>query len=923
MRREGAIAGAAAGAAVMLASRAAGGLAARRAVGPNFAWMSSEERKVARTLVAHGQGHLFKAWPKPGVNDAAKRRLLAAAASYLEGSGASLEDARLQVLLPPTAEARPKALEAHGDVREDPYYWLRDDARSDPAVLAYLKAENDYTSAALADTAGLQDELYREMRGRIQEADVGVATRYRGFYYYTRTEEGAQYALHARRPVAALAGVPSEADEPGGEQAEEVLLDENARKAAGKHKFYMVGCVEASPDQRLLAWSEDTVGGEKYTLHVKEIASGKALGEPIPMTAGDAVWANDNATLFYTVKDHLDRPYKVLRHRLGTHAADDVVVFEEKDEAFYVGIGRSHSDRLIYIHVGSAVTSETHYLAADQPLGAFRAVLSRVQDVEYDVSHHPGGGAGGWFLITYRDPTKPNSELRVAPVSDPSQQTVLLPHRADVKLEGASVGERWLVISERSRALTRLVPHALPPGGAMPAALGDAEPLTFDEPAYALSGGLTGDFESEVLRLRYSSLTTPPSVYDQHLGTGKRCLKKVTPILGGFDRTDYETRRLWATAPDGTEVPVSLVFRKALAKLDGTDPLLLHGYGSYEHSYDPTFSRDQLSLLDRGWTVAIAHVRGGGDMGRMWYEDGKYLKKKNSFTDFIACAEHLVAERYTRPDRLTIEGRSAGGLLMGAVTNMRPDLFNAVMMGVPFVDCLTTMLDESIPLTTIEWEVSGGGGRRRRRAAPLAPRASRRASRCAALDLPPPLTPRRPPRRRRSGARPAGAPAAAAPALPAAAAAAAAAAVAAPTLPPAAADPCAAAASAAPDAHRGNPQQPEYYSYMKSYSPVDNVARQDYPHILVTAGLHDPRVGYWEPAKLVAALRARKTDGRLLCFKCEMGAGHFSVTGRFERLKETAFEYAFLLKTAGLAAAAPLPGSAAAADAPAAPAGGA
>lgn len=785
---------------------------------------------MARSLISNGQGYIFKAWPKPGVNDDAKRRLLTAAAAYMDGAGDAIEKERLSVLVPPSAEQRPKQLTEHNDARHDKYYWLRDDDRKDPAVVSYLEAENSYTTAAMADTEALQAELYKEMRARIKEDDTSVATRYQGYYYYTRTEEGQQYALHCRRRVPPGQGAPTEADGPDDTQPEEILLDENKRKEEGKHSFYMVGCCETSPNQQLLAWTEDTVGGEKYTLHVKDLQTGKELMQPIPMTSGDVVWANDNATLFYTVKDHLDRPYKVLRHNINAPAGStDEVVHEETDESFYVGLGRSHSDRLVYIHLGSAVTNETRFLSADDPLGQPVVVLPRTQDVEYDVSHHPGsedsllkssssGAATGWFLITYRDKERPNSEVRVAPLTEPTKQTVLLPHNDDVKIEGASVGEKWMVIAQRGHAQQTLVTYALPPGGSMPEELSDGHKVEFDEPAYTLSGGLTGDFESEVLRLSYSSLTTPPSTYDQHLPTGKRALKRVTPILGGFCRDDYVTERLWAKASDGVEVPISLVYRKGLAKKDGSDHMLLHGYGSYEYPYDPSFSRDQLSLVDRGWTVAIAHIRGGGDMGRKWYENGKFLHKKNTFTDFIACAKHLIKEGYSSPDRLAIEGRSAGGLLMGAVTNMAPELFSAVLMGVPFVDCLTTMLDETIPLTIIERE------------------------------------------------------------------------------------------------EWGDPRDPQYYEYMKSYSPVDNVTAQAYPDILVTAGLHDPRVGYWEPAKLVAKLRELKTDSNLLLIKTEMGAGHFSVTGRFERLKETAFEYAFLLKTAGMLDVKPKPGSASKAE---------
>eukprot|EP00879_Flechtneria_rotunda_P031341 GHRR01034226.1.p1 GENE.GHRR01034226.1~~GHRR01034226.1.p1 ORF type:complete len:476 (+),score=159.51 GHRR01034226.1:242-1669(+) len=374
-----------------------------------------QERQVARSLITHGQGHIFKAWPQPGINDAAKRRLLAAAARHLSGAAEGLEEERLSVLVPPRANQQPKELHMHNDLRIDKFYWLRDDARKAPAVLEYLKAENQYTAAAMADTVKLQDELYKEMRGRIKEEDTSVAARYQGYYYYTRAEEGQQYAVHCRRAVPARAGPPSEADEPSPDAPEEVLLDENKRKQQGKHKFYMVGCCETSPDQKLLAWTEDTKGGEKYTLHIRDLSNGKELIDPIPMTSGDVVWANDNATLFYIVKDHLDRPYKVLRHTIGSPTSYDAVVYEEKDEAFYVSIGRSHSEQLILIQIGSAVTSETCYISANDPTARPNVILPRINDVEYSVSHHPGklssGGidssskdATGWFIITHRDP---------------------------------------------------------------------------------------------------------------------------------------------------------------------------------------------------------------------------------------------------------------------------------------------------------------------------------------------------------------------------------------------------------------------------------------------------------------------------------------------------------------------------------------
>ncbi|KAI8467012.1 MAG: prolyl oligopeptidase [Monoraphidium minutum] len=716
---------------------------------------------------------------------------------------------------PPSAPKRPFQVTANGDARSDDYYWLRDDGRSSPEVLSYLAAENNYTAAVMAATAGLQARLYQEMRSRVKEDDSSVPSRFKGYWYYTRIAEGQQYAVHCRRAVAPGGAALLEADAPDARLAEQVILDENARKAEGKYSFYMVDTLEPSPDQRLLAWSEDTEGGEKYTLHVKDISSGKEPMEPIPNISGSVVWANDNATLFYILRDDLNRPFKVMRHRVGAPTSDDVVVFEDPDEKFFVGIGRDGSDRLLYIRSGSTVTGETWFLDADNPTGEFKVVLPRVQDVDYSVTHHPGNKPGGdWFLINIRDAAHPNSELRVAPVSNPEDQTVVVAHRANVQVQDATTSLKYIIVGERANASTRVVLHRLPPGGAMPAGpLGEGHVVTFDEDVYTLSGGLTGDFDSDVLRLYYESMTTPPSVIDHHIPSGRRAVRKVRNPVGAFNKDDYASERVWATAPDGTRVPVSLVYRRALFKRDGRAPMLLHGYGAYGMSNDVSFSSTELSLLDRGWVAAVAHVRGGGDMGRLWYEDGKYLNKKNTFTDFIAAAEHLIAANYTSPDLLTIEGRSAGGLLIGATLNMAPGLFRAAIAGVPFVDVLTTMLDESIPLTTTEFE------------------------------------------------------------------------------------------------EWGNPADPKYYGYIKSYSPVDNVARQRYPALLVTAGLNDPRVQYWEPAKWVARLRAAKTDANPLLLKTEMGAGHFSVTGRFERLKDDALEYAFLLKAVGQEGVAPLKGT--------------
>ncbi|KAF5841230.1 hypothetical protein DUNSADRAFT_13875 [Dunaliella salina] len=767
-----------------------GGPQLRRQTNGNARWMSSNERALVRSLHSQGQGYLFRNWPAPGVRDAEKRALFTTAANGAAVGTPELEAARLDVLQAPLAKRMPKVLETHGDQRVDEYYWLRDDARKDKTVLSHLEAENAHTKAVLADTEPLQDALYHEMRSRIKEDDCSVPSRNHGYYYYSRTREGQQYRIHCRRrvPESAVNRLPTETDVMDEAVPEEVLLDENLRKEQGGHDFYMV------------------------------------------RVCGSRVGDEDSRTSTW--------PYKVFRHKIGRPASEDVVVYEETDESFYVGVHKSRSEEIIFISSGSAVTSESRYIHAARPDDEFKVMLPRQQDVEYSVSHR-----SGHFFITLRNQERPNSELRIAPVENPTQQLVLLPHSREVKIEAVSVSKNFLAVFERREGLQHVRVYSLPADGSPPKEALDpneATDVAFAEPTYSLGGGGQGDFDSPVLRLSYTSLTTPASIIDYHMGTCKRAIKKVQPVLGGFKSSDYKTERLWATAPDGEKVPISLVYRKGLAKLDGNDPLLLNGYGSYEISNDPYFSSNRLSLLDRGWVFAMAHIRGGGEMGRYWYEDGKYLKKKNTFTDFIAAAEHLVSKKYTNPKRMAIEGRSAGGLLMGGVLNLRPDLFAAAIMGVPFVDVLTTILDETIPLTIIEWE------------------------------------------------------------------------------------------------EWGNPKNKEYYDYIKSYSPVDNI-RSDvpYPHILATGGLHDPRVGYWEPAKFVAKLRqgqteraeaeARASGGakksssdevlvggqRMLLLKMDMGAGHFSVTGRFERLKEVAFEYAFLLKTQNMLGVKAQPGTAA------------
>lgn len=765
----------------------------------NAKLLSKKDHHTVRTLVRGGQAHIFKHWPAPGIRDQQKITLLQRARAFASESisAKELEEARLEVLYPPRCQKREHQLPGPpgtDDLRKDYYYWLRDDNRTDEDVLAYLRAETDYCHNVLENTEHLQEELYREMRGRIQEADQSAPVRDGPFFYYSRTLEGKQYRVHCRRRLPPNAGPPSESDSMDESQPEEVLLDENAE--AARFDFYMVGGLEPSPNHKLLAYAEDTSGNEKYTLHVKDLESDREmLKEPIKETAGNVAWANDNKTMFYVTKDKLDRPFKVWRHHVGGNAEQDELVYHEEDDQMYVHLAKSRDEKILSIHVGSSVTSETRFLSADEPEGEWKVILPRVNNVEYDIRHR-----GDHFFIEIRDEDRPNSEVLVVPVSDPTQTKVLIPHKTDVKIESMVASQSHLVVFQRIKGLQEATIYDLPDGLGMPDMLGMGKQVQFPEAAYSLGPGSQGDFDSPILRIGYTSLTTPTSTIDLNMMNGKRAVKKVQPVLGGFNKDSYKTDRLWATASDGTKVPMSIVYKQGLVKLDGSDPLLLNGYGSYEVCNDPYLSGNRLSLIDRGFIFALAHVRGGGEMGRNWYEDGKYLRKKNTFTDFIACAEYLVKEKYTSPAHLCIEGRSAGGLTMGAVVNMRPDLFNAAIMGVPFVDVVTTMMDESIPLTSIEQE------------------------------------------------------------------------------------------------EWGNPNNAEYYEYMKTYSPVDNIQRADYPNILVTAGLHDPRVGYWEPAKFVANLRENKTDNGILLFKCDLGAGHFSQSGRFDRLKDTALEYAFLLK---------------------------
>ncbi len=687
---------------------------------------------------------------------------------------------------PPMAAARPHELETHGDVRVDEYYWLRE--REDPEVIAYLEAENAYLGGVMAHTEELQETLFEEIRGRIVEDDSSVPYRDGDYWYYTRYEEGKQYPIHCRRSADGdLFGGAA------GPDAEEVLVDVN-EIAEGKE--YTSVRPSVSPDHRILAYAVDDVGRRFYTVRFKDLATGETLPDEIPDVTANLAWAADSATLFYVRQDpDTLRSYQVFRRRLGKGAADDLV-YEEPDETFSVFLQRSQSRKYLMAVSSHTLRTEVRTLRADDPDGDFAVFEPRGERHEYSVDH-----LGDRFWVR-TNAEAPNFRL-MSTAEDKTGRAAWreeTPHRDDVLLEGFELFDRFLVLAERRGGLNQLRIKPTGAGGT------EGHDLDFGEPTYSAGLGINPDPSSGTLRYVYQSLTTPRSVFDYDPATREKTLRKQDQVLGGFDSADYRTERLWAVAADGTEMPVSVIYRPDLRPAEGGSPLLLYGYGSYGASMDAGFSSLRLSLLDRGFVYAIAHIRGGEEMGRSWYEDGKLLNKKNTFTDFIAAAEHLAAEGYADPGRIYAMGGSAGGLLMGAVFTMRPDLWGGIVAQVPFVDVVTTMLDASIPLTTFEWD------------------------------------------------------------------------------------------------EWGDPKEREYYDYMLSYSPYDNVEAKDYPHMLVTTGLHDSQVQYWEPAKWVARLRAQKTDGNLLLLKTNMSAGHGGASGRFDRYRETALVYAFLLDRAGAGA---------------------
>lgn len=671
----------------------------------------------------------------------------------------------------PKAKKIPHLLEVHGHQRIDNYYWMRD--RDNPEVIEYLNAENEYLKESLQQTDTFRENLFKEMKSRVKEDDQSVPYLKSGYYWYVKYELGAEYPLFCRKK-GTLDGT------------EEVFLDVN--KLAENKSFYQVGGTSASPNLKLLAFAADEVGRRIYTIHFKNLETGELLKDKIENITGNFTWAADNETLFYS-KQNADtlRSYQIYSHKLGSKSSEDILIYEEKDEEFTCIIHKTKSEKFLLIHSESTSSSEVRFLEADNPSGEFKIVQPRTSDLEYALEHYQD-----YFWIRTNHEAR-NFKLVKAPITQPDLANWIdvIPHREQVLFEDFNIFSNYLVIQERSKGLTTITIHPWDESG--------SHSLEFEDETYMAWISINPEFDTELLRYGYNSLVSPSSTFDYDMSTRENTLLKQQEIQGGYDASAYTSSRIWAKAADGTLVPISLVYKIDTFKGNGENPLLLYSYGSYGFSMDAYFSSSRLSLLDRGFVFAIAHIRGGEDMGRHWYEDGKMLKKINTFTDFIACAEHLIDEKYTSPEHLYAMGGSAGGLLMGAVINMRPEIFNGVIASVPFVDVVTTMLDETIPLTTGEFQ------------------------------------------------------------------------------------------------EWGNPKLKEYYDYILSYSPYDNVEAKDYPNLLITSGLHDSQVQYWEPTKWIAKLRELKTDSKLMFLHTNMDAGHGGASGRFNALKELALEYSFLL----------------------------
>ncbi len=678
----------------------------------------------------------------------------------------------MKELQPPIAKIIPHELEKHKHIRIDNYYWLND--RENPEVIDYLNKENEYYEKSTAHTKAFQKELFEEMKARIKEDDQSVPYFYNGYFYITRYEKGQDYPIYSRKKGSLDA-------------AEEIMF--NCNEMAQGHSYFNLTGISISEDNKWVSFGVDTVSRRQYTIQIKNLETGEVLPLKIENTTGGATWASDNQTIFYSRKDEVTlRPDRIFKHKLGTDPSEDVVVYFEKDDTFNVSIYKSKSKKYLIITSESTLTSEYQILLSTTPDEKFKIFQKRTRELEYSISHYEDS----FYIVTNKDDAT-NFKIMKTPEDKTSKEhwVDLIPHREDVLIEGIDIFKDYLVVSERFDGLNKI--RIMPWNGA-----GEYY-LPFELETYTAYTTTNIDFDTEILRYGYQSMATPSSVIDFNMRTQEKTILKEQEVLGGsFDKNNYTEERIWATATDGTKVPISMVYKNGI-KPNGKNPFLLYAYGSYGMTMEPYFSTTRLSLLDRGFIYAIAHVRGGEDLGRQWYEDGKLLKKKNTFTDFIDCSKHVIKEKYTSPEHLYAEGGSAGGLLMGVIVNSNPELYHGVIAQVPFVDVVTTMLDETIPLTTGEYD------------------------------------------------------------------------------------------------EWGNPNKKKYYDYMLSYSPYDNVKKQEYPNMYISTGLHDSQVQYWEPAKWVAKLRMFKTDKNSLYLDTNMDAGHGGASGRFEALKEIAKEFSFLL----------------------------
>lgn len=678
-------------------------------------------------------------------------------------------------IMPPEAKKVPMELKTHGDIRIDNYYWMNQ--REDPEVISYLKSENEYKEAILGHTVSLQENLYEEIKSKIKQKDESVPYLDNGYFYFEREIPETEYFLMCRKKGSL-------------EVDEEIMLDVN--KLAKGYEYYQIGGASVSPDNKILAYGVDTVSRRKYTVYFKNLETGGLLEDQIPLTTGGVTWGNDNKTVFYVLKDDVTlRSEKIMKHTIGTSVGEDTEVYYEEDETFSTFIYKTKSKKYLIIGSSSTLTSEYRYLDADDPGGEFKIIQPRTQDLEYSVNHF----GNDFYIRTNLDAQ--NFRLMKTPVFNPGVENWMevIPHRENVYFSGFGIFKKYLVLSERKEGINSLRIKTWDNA--------TDYYIDFEEEVYTVRMNINLEFDTDLFRISYSSLTTPNSIFDFNMATKDRELLKQEEVLGGFDKNNYETKRIYTTAGDGEKIPMSLVYRKGMQK-NANNPALIYGYGSYGYTMDPGFRMSILPLLDRGFVYAIAHIRGGQIYGRKWYDDGKLLHKINTFTDFNDCAQYLIDEKYTSSEKLFAKGGSAGGLLMGACVNLRPDLYKGVIANVPFVDVVTTMLDESIPLTTNEFD------------------------------------------------------------------------------------------------EWGNPKIKEYYDYMLSYSPYDQVEAKDYPALLVTTGLHDSQVQYWEPAKWVAKLRELKTDDNLLIFHINMDYGHGGASGRFQWIKDTALEYAFVFDQLGI-----------------------